>query len=47
MAAVASPVIFIKNIKKSILQENNLTSRKITIFNVLEYTFIQCAVLCD
>lgn len=44
LAAVASPVIFIKDIKKSFLQRNNLTSRKITIFNILEYTFIQCAL---
>lgn len=43
LATVTSPVIFARIVKKRINQGVNLTSREITIFNILEYIFIQCA----
>ena len=43
IGAVASPIIFIRKLKKSMEQGYDLTSRDITIFNLIEYSFIQCS----
>lgn len=45
VAAVATPVIFIKIIKKMTLQGSALASRDISIFNILQYTFSQSALV--
>lgn len=43
IGAVASPIIFIRKLKKSIQQGHDLTSRETTIFNLIQYSFIQCS----
>src|SRR5687768_8352428 len=44
IGAVASPIIFIRKLKKSMEQGYDLTPRDIIIFNLIEYSFIQCSL---
>lgn len=37
------PIYFLKRLRKTIVEGYDLNARAITIFNVLEYIFIQCA----
>ncbi|MBK7651427.1 MAG: hypothetical protein IPJ20_12785 [Flammeovirgaceae bacterium] len=44
IGAVITPFIFIRVMNKRLLEGYNLTTDKLQIFNLVEYTFIQCTL---
>ena len=42
IGAIVSPIVFYKGAKKKNMDGNKLTSQQITIFNIIEYTLLQC-----
>src|SRR5687768_14837409 len=42
IGAIVLPIIFYKGAKKKIKNGNNFTLQQITIFNIVEYTSLQC-----
>lgn len=42
--AIAAPIIFIRLVNKWLSGEYDLTTGKLLIFNIIEYTAIQCAL---
>lgn len=44
VGSVAAPFVFVRLMNKRLLEGYNLTTDKLIIFNVIEYTFIQCTL---
>jgi hypothetical protein len=44
IGAVAAPILFVRLMNKKILEGYILTTDKLLIFNIIEYTFIQCTL---
>jgi hypothetical protein len=44
IGAIAAPIILLMKMNKRLLQGYNLTAKEVTIFNVIEYTCIQCSL---
>jgi hypothetical protein len=44
IGAVITPFVFVRLMNKRILNKGNLTTDKLLIFNIIEYTFIQCTL---
>ena len=44
IGVVIAPVIFVRLMNKRLLEGYNLTTDKLTIFNIIEYAFIQCTL---
>jgi hypothetical protein len=44
IGAVTAPFIFVRIMNKSLLEGYNLGTDRLVIFNIIEYTFIQCAL---
>ena len=44
IGAVIAPVVFVRLMNKSLLEGYNLATSKLIVFNVVEYTFIQCTL---
>lgn len=44
IGVVIAPVIFVRLMNKRLLEGYNLTTDKLIIFNIIEYSFIQCTL---
>lgn len=44
IGTVTAPFIFVRIMNKRLLEGYNLTTGKLMIFNIIEYTFIQCTL---
>lgn len=44
ICALATPLMFVRFIKRKLVEGDNLTTRNLLIFNFMEYTFLQCTL---